>query len=243
MKKTFTLSIPNSCAEKWENFTTTRNGGFCHSCNKTVVDFTAMSDEEIIHHFKNKPHTCGKFRINQLKPYEFQTAPRLVHPGLSLLKAGLLSLFLVLVSRPTFAQVKTEPATEVVQTVRTAGENATDKEYTIKGVVTSAEDGSALPGVNIFLKNNVSVGTVSDSEGRFEFPTKLKQGDVILFTFIGLETQEYTVPADATNDLDVKLSISMEMSCYVTLGEVAIDEAYSEPSAMKKLWSKVKAIF
>jgi hypothetical protein len=242
MKKTITLSIPAACSAKWENFTQTTYGGFCHSCSKTVIDFTSKSDEEIKEYFKGKPaHTCGRFRTNQLKNYVYQTPPS-IKPGFGLVKASSLCLFLMMVSKPTFAQTKPTAVMETVQSINTAKASVDSKVYLVKGVVTSDEDGMALPGVNIWLKGS-EVGTVSDTDGKFEFPKKLKEGEVLVFSFIGLETQEYKVPASVSDLLDVKLAINMEMSCMVTLGAVAVEEIYSEPTALQKFWSKVKSLF
>src|SRR6478609_6852688 len=65
---------------------------------------------------------------------------------------------------------------------------------TIRGVVTSADDKQPVPGANIYLKSLSSVGTFSDANGEFEFPRALKPGEVVVFSFIGLETTEYVVP-------------------------------------------------
>jgi hypothetical protein len=242
MKKTITLSIPDACSEKWENFTRTQHGGFCGSCSKTVVDFITMSDDAIIGYFKNKPaHTCGRFKPDQLKNYVYQTAPSL-NTGLGLLKAGFLCLFLMLLTKPTFAQVKASPATEVVPPVKALKEVTELKECTLTGLVTSADDGMALPGVNIWLKGS-QTGVASDGDGRFAFPKKLKEGDILVFSFIGMQTQEYAVPACTAESIDIKLAIKMEMVCMVTLGEVAVNEIYSEPSAFQKFWIRMKSMF
>jgi hypothetical protein len=43
-------------------------GRFCGACAKVVVDFTAMSDEEIVEYLQQhtKQKTCGHFRNEQL---------------------------------------------------------------------------------------------------------------------------------------------------------------------------------
>lgn len=240
--KTITISIPNACSQKWENFSHSTEGRFCSSCCKTVVDFTKMSDDEIVSYFQNKHgHTCGRFAKDQLKSYSILTTSR-VNPGFTLLKAGLLGMFLIIGSNASFGQVKTNPV-ETVQTPQATATSKPEKTYSIKGVVKSSEDSLPLPGVNIFLKNDVSVGTVSDADGHFEFPKKLKEGDMLIFSFIGMETQEYKVPALAINEIDIKLNIDMAMSCYITMGAVAVDEVYSEPKGVARVWQKIKSIF
>ena len=62
------ISIENPCHEDWQTMTPETQGRFCGACEKTVVDFTKMSDAEILHYF-SKPSvekTCGRFRVEQL---------------------------------------------------------------------------------------------------------------------------------------------------------------------------------
>jgi hypothetical protein len=66
MKK-INLSIPNPCHENWAQMTLSEKGRFCNSCQKSVIDFTAMSDRELVKFFK-KPvdKVCGRFQPDQL---------------------------------------------------------------------------------------------------------------------------------------------------------------------------------
>lgn len=66
MKK-FTLSVTSPCHENWEQMTPDQRGRFCASCQKIVVDFTAMSDRQVADYFKNSAvSTCGRFYRDQL---------------------------------------------------------------------------------------------------------------------------------------------------------------------------------
>ncbi len=49
-----------------------RKGAFCAACSKVVIDFTALSDEEVKNYFlKNKEQrTCGRFKNHQLSTPE-----------------------------------------------------------------------------------------------------------------------------------------------------------------------------
>jgi len=66
---------------------------------------------------------------------------------------------------------------------------------TVSGKVTSADDGSGVPGVNI-LEKGTSNGTVSDSDGNY----KISVGDnaTLVFSFVGFTTQEIAVGAQST---------------------------------------------
>ena len=71
----------------------------------------------------------------------------------------------------------------------------------VSGRVTSQEDASALPGVNVVLKGT-SNGTVTDPDGNFKLnvPT---EGGSLLFSFIGFETSEVAINNRATIDVSM----------------------------------------
>ncbi len=66
-KSTFNIAIKKPCTENWETMTPNEKGRHCFSCQKTVVDFTTMSDSQIIHYFQNyQGKTCGRFLETQV---------------------------------------------------------------------------------------------------------------------------------------------------------------------------------
>ncbi|WP_138434911.1 carboxypeptidase-like regulatory domain-containing protein [Winogradskyella algicola] len=79
------------------------------------------------------------------------------------------------------------------------------QERTIKGLV-SNEDGP-LPGANITLDGTI-VGAVTDDEGKFTFPKKLKTGDVLVFSYLGYETQKVSI-TDKTSFITLELTPDM----------------------------------
>ena len=88
----------------------------------------------------------------------------------------------------------------------------------IKGHVSSLEDGSALPGVNVIVKGT-AIGTVTDAEGNYEITLTSKQ-DEIAFSFIGLQTTE--LDAGSSDQLDVQMSNDVsELSEVVVTGYAA----------------------
>ncbi len=65
------------------------------------------------------------------------------------------------------------------------------QERTVSGTVTSGEDGSPIPGVNVIIKGTTS-GTATDFDGKYTL--KVPSGDVILvFSYIGFTTEEIQV--------------------------------------------------
>jgi hypothetical protein len=65
MKKEIYLHIPQPCHEDWNNMTLVQQGRFCQSCSKKVVDFTSMTDQQILEVLaKAATKTCGHFLRN-----------------------------------------------------------------------------------------------------------------------------------------------------------------------------------
>ncbi len=75
------------------------------------------------------------------------------------------------------------------------------QDRTIAGKVTSADDGSNLPGVNVVLKGTTK-GTVTDYKGNYILQVPGK-GGTLIFSFVGLATQE--VPIGISNRIDVAM--------------------------------------
>lgn len=62
------VQINKPCAEDWAQMTPEVQGKFCSVCEKSVVDFSEMSDAEILHYF-SKPKSekvCGRFSASQV---------------------------------------------------------------------------------------------------------------------------------------------------------------------------------
>ncbi len=71
----------------------------------------------------------------------------------------------------------------------------------IEGRVTSAEDGSPLPGVSVVIKGS-TIGTHTDANGFYHIETASPNA-TLQYAFIGMRTAE--VKVDKTNEVNVKL--------------------------------------
>ncbi len=76
------------------------------------------------------------------------------------------------------------------------------QEKEIKGTVTSKADGSPLPGVNAFVKGTSSNGTQTDFDGNYSLTASI--GDVIVFSYLGLKTEEITIGTFSTIDVQME---------------------------------------
>ncbi len=241
MKDQFTLSVAKPCHEKWAHFTPTASGGFCNACHKNVVDFTRMSDEQIVAFFRAAPaQSCGRFRAGQLREYATKTtaAPRFNRP---FLQAGFAGLLLLLASKPGYAQRTAErAATHFVQGEENTPEAGTGTPGKIVKGTVKGEDKLPLPGVSVYLKG-AAVGTATDADGNFTFPRELQAGDVLVFSFIGYETREYVV---GKQDTDAAVEMVLLNLCVQWMGEVAVERPYSAaPTGIGKWWRQVKSLF
>ncbi|MCU0356166.1 MAG: carboxypeptidase-like regulatory domain-containing protein [Cyclobacteriaceae bacterium] len=75
------------------------------------------------------------------------------------------------------------------------------QERTVTGKITSQEDGSGLPGVNVTLKGT-TIGTVTDVSGNYSISVS-GSSPVLVFSFIGLKTQEVQVGSRAVVDVQM----------------------------------------
>jgi hypothetical protein len=61
MLKNIQIRIDDPCSASWDQMHPTEQGRFCSSCQKTVVDFTGMSDQEVLNWFAKPPGgICGQ---------------------------------------------------------------------------------------------------------------------------------------------------------------------------------------
>src|SRR5690606_39516521 len=74
---------------------------------------------------------------------------------------------------------------------------------TIQGTITDATDGSPLIGASVLIKSTAN-GTIADTEGRYTL--QVNDGDVLVVSFIGYNTEE--VPVGDRTTIDVVLSVS-----------------------------------
>ena len=84
--------------------------------------------------------------------------------------------------------------------------NVWAQDRTISGSVTSDEDGSGLPGVNVIIKGT-TVGTTTDVNGSYTLDVP-SDGGTLVFSFIGLASQEIEIGARSV--VDVVMSSEVE---------------------------------
>lgn len=68
----YSISVPEPCHEAWDKMTPEGNGRHCLTCCKTVVDFTAWQEQDIINYLgeNSSDQVCGRFSNEHLTPLE-----------------------------------------------------------------------------------------------------------------------------------------------------------------------------
>ena len=92
------------------------------------------------------------------------------------------------------------------------------QERVVSGTVTLQTDGSTLPGVSVSFKGTTTGATITDASGHYTIKAPTTKS-ILVFTFIGMITQEIEVGAQST--IDVILNESS-----VSLSEVIITVPY-----------------
>ena len=77
---------------------------------------------------------------------------------------------------------------------------------TVTGKITAAEDGTAIPGVNVYLKGTQS-GTITDGEGNYTLLVNDSKG-ILVFSYIGYTSQEISI--EGKTKIDVAMQASVE---------------------------------
>ena len=88
------------------------------------------------------------------------------------------------------------------------------QERMVTGKVSSSEDGSTLPGVNVVVKGTTN-GTVTDVDGNYKLSVPAGGGSLV-FSFIGLATQEVAIGERQVIDIGLSLDVRQLSEVVVT---------------------------
>lgn len=170
--------------------TAVEQGRFCAACQKTVTDFTQMTDEEIILFLQGNRNGCGRFLPGQLnrslKPAGRQPYVRL--PLYKKIAAGLL-LTTTLIDR-SFAQQK-----KVLAVQQAAGPKEAHTAIVLSGHLTDFQTQKPMPAETVLLKGgNWELQAKTNKWGGFIFhvPLRYKKEHAVLS--LSTNGVKYVVP-------------------------------------------------
>ncbi|WP_421872354.1 SusC/RagA family TonB-linked outer membrane protein [Marinoscillum sp.] len=85
---------------------------------------------------------------------------------------------------------------------------------TVSGTVTSSDEGGTVPGVNVVLKGTTT-GTTTDLDGQYRLSVP-EEGGTLVFSFIGLATQEVEIGSRSVIDVDMQSDVQQLTEVVVT---------------------------
>jgi TonB-linked SusC/RagA family outer membrane protein len=97
------------------------------------------------------------------------------------------------------------------------------QQKTVTGLVTD-DTGQPLPGVTVLVKKTTR-GTQTDLDGRYSI--QVAQGEVLVFSYIGLKTTERTVGAGSTIDINMEEDAEALQEIIVTAYGTSTKEAFT----------------
>jgi hypothetical protein len=259
MSKAIQLSVSEPCHENWDNMSPVNQGRFCGSCQKQVVDFSVMSDRELLQFFQ-KPSTgsvCGRFVNDQLdrklevpkKKYPwFSYALQILLPALFVTKVSAQRTLGKPVARPAqdTIRIPADPRPLMMGMVIRVPDKKPKvdsaiknifmiQEGLIKGKVTD-QKGQPVPYASIDPGNGKA--RAADENGDFLLDaTFLKQGQAIRISSVNFEGK--TIFIDKEKSLRDGLQIQLEAK--LELPEVIL-VTYTEPRRCNIILGGVSAM-
>lgn len=198
MSKHIQLHIPEPCHENWNKMIPVEKGRFCGSCQKQVVDFTNMKDEQLIAFFKRESmgSVCGRFMQDQLD--RSMQIPRKRIPWVRYFFQFALPAFLLSKKASAQGQVRFLPGDSIVMQAAPkidAVKKAVNKhehEKVIRGKVVD-ELGDGISYASIFIKGT-TIGVAADSTGNFSLSYSGRENDIVFVSSgIGFKVVETVV--------------------------------------------------
>lgn len=212
MKAIKSISVPEPCKQPWELMDLVADGRHCESCCKTVVDFTGMSNDEIIKYFNLKYNVCGRFDEQQLNRVNQQLARHDAKPGTGLARwvtaAALFAstaFYKVAAQTPSVISTVKQNLSNTYPANFKSGGTAAGKSHgnVIKGRII---DGAGMPLAGATIRAvGTDVALPTDTDGRFELhlPKGAKQ---LMVSFIGFQTETVCIDSLINGAGDLKLT-------------------------------------
>ncbi|WP_375438028.1 carboxypeptidase-like regulatory domain-containing protein [uncultured Hymenobacter sp.] len=168
--------VPSPCPKSWAAMTTTSDGRFCGSCQHEVVNFSRMSEAEVMA-WLTQPTAgtiCGYFRAGQFAASPTPAAPRWRRWLVAAIALVGLKPLLAAEEAAAFSPLRAIPrATEQADAHATAPAG----QVTIRGRVLDDSTGAGVAGVEIFI-GDTKYGAVTDEQGNFSFTMPQKWAPV-----------------------------------------------------------------
>lgn len=217
MLKSVQIQIPKPCHENWNNMTPHKQGRFCGSCKKIVVDFTVMSDKELLDYFSNiaAQHTCGRFSTHQLNTNIKTTESKKRFSWAYVWNVLLASLLATESYAQGEPQIKKKPEMHLPDVSPTSGTFAVWERDTnpankiVQGVILQSKTNTPLQYAYVTIKGT-SKTVVSNEMGEFKIPVEDKDSVMLEVTSLGYKIQTLAINKNS-NIVNVKILMDEDL--------------------------------
>ncbi len=245
MKPKNYVSIPQPCHEKWEAMIPGDKGRYCASCAKTVVDFSAMSDRQVLDYLTEaKGRLCGRFAPDQLeRPLQPVAAKKKLTWWMAALVPAVLFVTKLnarkkIVLRMEYGQYGSQTGNTVIGDTLLKDNDEAVTSKTIRGRILDA-DSMPIQGASVILEG-LETGTATDSLGNFKLGfTSNDSSAKLLVTAIGYERQSFVYLQKNTDSTEITNIILQPL---FTSGLIAVAGGISYCRPVKKADTSIHKI-
>ncbi len=222
--KSIQLDIASPCHEDWSAMSREEKGRLCGQCQKTVIDFTTWSDNDLFSFFsKNTTSVCGRFFPTQLKKELHippQPASRLYRIAIA---CGLTVMFAQVPESHAMVKQQVELLSSSEYDEDGDGKENSKTTGSVRGKVVN-ENGEAVQGVSVQVTMNgkKKASVITDKNGKYII-SGLAAGKYIVMAILPHSTApnaETKIVAGQTNTIN----LTIEQYDTPTMGIVAMPE-------------------
>lgn len=229
MKK-IQLSIPEPCHENWDSMAPTEQGRYCNACAKEVIDFSNMSDSDVLNYFlkkKENEKVCGRAYPDQLERDIYALPQKKRYWQWQYILSAI--LFFMKPAKSS-AQIKGMTVPVAVDTARKKctmpDERKGEIKSIIKGIVKD-EMNRPVAGASVVIKGTRR-GAVSDANGMFSLQVG-NGNEMIVVSSVGYKTKEIVISNFSANEIVLQLApftlggdVVVTRTCSVRVGGMRV---------------------
>ena len=232
-RKSIHISIPTPCHESWDGMDMTERGAFCHSCQKEVIDFSAMTDREVIDYLAMHQTGCGRFRKDQL---DTKLSIAEVNNGVFKWRALFLSFLSFVSIKSLVAQPSSKLSTNQISAIQNQNSNpisGSDTTVNIRGKIID-ENSQGIVGASVVLLDSLGkslgIGVATNIDGDFSIDFKKNTSSRFITSYIGYTSTVTMITSEPNQSFIIMLKTQTpDMMKVIPIKTMGIVNVYESP--------------
>lgn len=225
------INIIAPCHENWDEMTANEQGRFCDACQKTVIDFSKMSDLEIYHALHNhKGKICGRLTLQQIE--NFNAAHEYFPSPSNIKKWSLAAALAGVLAYPSLSQpeVNFQNALASVMPVLNTNleQNASSEiidnpvdSIVLEGKVVRKANGLELTHATVQIEGtNISVQT--DHKGHFKISIPSSKEKIVLTAYCD-DYHSNSISINAKSKSNLVIALEIDKRRHHIMGGISAD--------------------